>query len=76
MKEHVAFKSKRLEAAELSKNYKIRDQLSEKVAELNKSKWLLELELGIMEKSTDHNIIININPHLYPTVVLTRVRGA
>ena len=50
LKDRVSFKHKRLDAAQLSKNYKLCDQLSEEVAELNKSKRLLELEMGILER--------------------------
>ena len=50
LKDRVSFKHKRLDAAELSKNYKLCDQLSEEVAELNKSKRLLELEMGILRE--------------------------
>ena len=50
LKDRVSFKHKRLEAAESSKNYKLCDQLSEEVGELNKTRHLLELEMKVLEK--------------------------
>ena len=46
----VSFKRNRLDAAEVTKNYKLCDQLSEEIAVLNKSKRLLEVELSILQK--------------------------
>ena len=50
LRDRVAFKRKRLELAEQSKNYKLCDQLSEEIGEVNKNKRLLELELDLLEK--------------------------
>lgn len=46
----VSFKRKRLDAAKVTKNYKLCDQLSEEIADLNKSKRLLEVELDMLQK--------------------------
>ena len=51
MQNRVLFKrKKRLEVAEVTKNYKLCDQLSEEIADLNKSKRLLEVELSKLQK--------------------------
>ena len=50
LKDRVLFKRKRLEVAESSKNYKLCDQLSEEVGELNKTRRLLEMEMNVLEK--------------------------
>lgn len=43
------------------KNYKLCDQLSDEIAELNKSKRLLEVELGILQKKEkDHKSTTNV----------------
>lgn len=50
LQNRVSFKRKRLDAAEVTKNYKLCDQLSEEIADLNKSKRLLEVELSMLQK--------------------------
>ena len=50
LQNRVSFKRKRLDAAEVTKNYKLCDQLSEEIADLNKSKRLLEVELDMLQK--------------------------
>ena len=43
------------DAAEVSKNYKLCDQLSEEIADLNKTKRVLELEINALEKKANHS---------------------
>lgn len=50
LKERVSYKRKRIEIAEVSKNYKLCDQLSEEVSELSKTMRLLEVELNLLQK--------------------------
>ena len=50
LKDRLSFKRKRIEAAESSKNYKLCDQLSEEMGELNKTKRLLEMEKNVLER--------------------------
>ena len=50
LQNRVLYKRKRLDAAEVTKNYKLCDQLSEEIADLNKSKRLLEVELDMLQK--------------------------
>ena len=50
LQNRVSYERNGLDAAEVTKNYKLCDQLSEEIADLNKSKQLLEVELDMLQK--------------------------
>ena len=60
LQNRVSFKWKWLDAAEVTKNYKLCDQLSEEIADLNKSKWLLEVELDTLQKKRSQKGTTNV----------------